>query len=65
MSGAAPLSAKEQEAARGAWKELGVCDELCAAAAQMRWKQPTEVQTQAIPLLLEGATPSPRAWDRQ
>lgn len=58
MSGAAPLSAKEQQDAKAAWKELGVCDELCEAAAQMRWKQPTEVQTQAIPLLLEGALSS-------
>ena len=52
---AADLSAAEAAASRAAFKELGVCDELCEAAVQMRWKLPSEIQQQAIPPLLEGA----------
>jgi superfamily II DNA/RNA helicase len=53
----AELSAAEQKASKAAFKELGVCDELCDAAVQMRWKMPSEIQREAIPPLLEGAPP--------
>jgi hypothetical protein len=45
----------QQTALKAVWKKIGVCNELCDAAMHMRWHQPTEIQEQAIPLLLEGA----------
>ena len=51
---AAGLTAAEAAASKAAFQELGLCDELCDAAANMRWKAPSEIQKEAIPPLLEG-----------
>ena len=36
------------------FKALGVCEELAEAAAALGWKNPTHIQEQAVPHLLQG-----------
>lgn len=55
------LSHADAETSRKAFKALGICDELCDAAVHMRWKQPSDIQQQAIPPLIEGV-PVEEAW---
>ena len=49
------LTAAEAVSAKTAFSALGVCDELCDACVNMRWKEPTPIQIQAIPELMKGA----------
>ena len=55
----------ESTSAAAAFESLGVCSQLAEAAAALGWKQPTAVQEQAVPLLLQGlfalAPPPPPA----
>ena len=37
-----------------AFKQLGICEQLAEAAAALGWKEPTSIQQQAVPLLLQG-----------
>ena len=37
-----------------AFEELGVCSELAKAAVDLGWKEPTDIQKQAIPQALDG-----------
>lgn len=34
--------------------KLGVCKELAATAVDMGWKQPSKIQEEAIPLIIQG-----------
>lgn len=47
----------QQAAAVKAFEALGVCTQLAEAAAELGWKEPTEIQSQAIPHVLQGAPP--------
>ncbi len=38
-----------------AFKKMGICEQLAEAAAALGWKEPTSIQQQAVPLLLQGA----------
>src|SRR5687767_14545015 len=48
------MSTKEKDAAAITFKTLGLNDELVAAAAALGYEEPTPIQREAIPLLLEG-----------
>ena len=45
---------KQQEAAIAAFEKLGVCRQLAEAAASLGWKEPSSIQQQGVPLLLQG-----------
>ena len=36
------------------FKSLGVCPELCEACEQLKWKKPTIIQREALPVSLQG-----------
>ncbi|KAK9883211.1 hypothetical protein WA026_001402 [Henosepilachna vigintioctopunctata] len=36
------------------WKDLGLVDALCKACEELKWKKPSKIQREAIPLALEG-----------
>ncbi|KAL5336465.1 ATP-dependent rRNA helicase rrp3 [Aspergillus crustosus] len=44
----------EEPQAANSFKELGIIDQLCEACENMGYKAPTPIQSQAIPLALEG-----------
>ncbi|KAL4992448.1 ATP-dependent rRNA helicase rrp3 [Aspergillus falconensis] len=44
----------EEPATAKSFKELGIIDQLCEACENMGYKAPTPIQSQAIPLALEG-----------
>ena len=48
------LNADDRHKAVDAFKALGVCEQLAEAAADLGWKQPSEIQKQAIPQVLAG-----------
>jgi hypothetical protein len=48
------LTEQEKEAAIKAFEGLGLCTQLAEAAASLGWKQPSVIQQQAVPPLLQG-----------
>ncbi len=36
------------------FKSLGVCAELCEACEQLKWKKPSIIQREALPVALQG-----------
>jgi len=36
------------------WKDLGLVDTLCKTCLDLKWKEPTRIQREAIPLTLQG-----------
>lgn len=54
---ASKSDSSQQAAAVKAFEALGVCTQLSEAAAGLGWKHPTEIQSQAIPHVLQGAPP--------
>lgn len=48
------LTDEERKASIKAFEELGLCTQLAEAAASLGWKQPSIIQKQAIPPLLQG-----------
>ncbi|XP_076270260.1 putative ATP-dependent RNA helicase DDX47 [Rhynchophorus ferrugineus] len=36
------------------WKDLGLVDALCKACEQLKWKEPSKIQKEAIPVALQG-----------
>lgn len=36
------------------FKSLGICAELCEACEQLKWKKPTLIQKEALPVALKG-----------
>lgn len=52
------LTDKEREEAIKAFEALGLCTQLAEAAAGLGWKQPTVIQQQAVPPLIQG-----EAWN--
>uniref|UniRef100_U5EYL8 RNA helicase n=1 Tax=Corethrella appendiculata TaxID=1370023 RepID=U5EYL8_9DIPT len=36
------------------WKDLGLIDVLCDACNELKWKKPTKIQLEAIPVALQG-----------
>lgn len=48
------LTEQEREAAIKAFEGLGLCTQLAEAAAGLGWKQPTVIQQQAVPPLIQG-----------
>ncbi|XP_012261933.2 probable ATP-dependent RNA helicase DDX47 [Athalia rosae] len=36
------------------WKDLGIVDALCQACEELKWKAPSKIQREAIPLTLQG-----------
>ena len=60
-----PADEKAKTEAADAFEKLGVCRQLAVAAADLGWKAPTSIQEQAVPHLLAGRPPHPRAaWQR-
>ncbi|XP_022130684.1 probable ATP-dependent RNA helicase DDX47 [Pieris rapae] len=45
---------KEQEEDTGTFKDLGVVDVLCEACEELKWKKPSKIQKEAIPVGLQG-----------
>ena len=37
------------------FESLGVCSELCTACEQLKWKKPTFIQREALPIALKGS----------
>merc|ERR1712050_122435 len=48
--------AEEAREANGepTFASLGVCEELCQACEQIKWRAPTKIQQEAIPWALQG-----------
>jgi len=46
--------ADQENATEVTWKDLGVVDALCTACEDLKWKSPTKIQREAIPLTLQG-----------
>ncbi|KAI4457292.1 rna helicase [Holotrichia oblita] len=36
------------------WKDLGLVDVLCTACEQLKWKEPSKIQKESIPVALQG-----------
>ena len=45
---------EEAETPPKSFKELGVCEELCSAIAEMGWNSATPIQTEALPYAMQG-----------
>lgn len=52
----ASLTPAERDKAVSAFAELGICQQLAEAAADLGWKTPSSIQVQAVPHLLQGNT---------
>ena len=48
------LNEQERQAAITAFEGLGLCTQLAEAAAGLGWKQPSVIQQQAVPPLIQG-----------
>jgi superfamily II DNA/RNA helicase len=48
------LTEQEREAAIKAFEGLGLCTQLAESAAALGWKQPSPIQQQTIPPLIQG-----------
>ena len=46
---------EEHSAAVAGFEALGICQQLAEAAVALGWKEPTSIQQQAVPHLLQGA----------
>lgn len=46
---------EEHSAAVAGFEALGICQQLAEAAVALGWKEPTSIQQQALPHLLQGA----------
>ena len=46
---------EEHSAAVAGFEALGICKQLAEAAVALGWKEPTSIQQQALPHLLQGA----------
>lgn len=46
--------ADEENAVEITWTDLGIVDSLCKACEDLKWKAPTKIQREAIPLTLQG-----------
>ncbi|KYM76318.1 putative ATP-dependent RNA helicase DDX47 [Atta colombica] len=44
----------EDNVERITWKDLGLVDTLCKTCLDLKWKEPTKIQQEAIPLTLQG-----------
>ncbi|XP_024881364.1 probable ATP-dependent RNA helicase DDX47, partial [Temnothorax curvispinosus] len=44
----------ESNIERITWKDLGLVDTLCKTCLELKWKEPTRIQQEAIPLTLQG-----------
>eukprot|EP01060_Flectonema_neradi_P008564 TRINITY_DN16109_c0_g1_i1.p1 TRINITY_DN16109_c0_g1~~TRINITY_DN16109_c0_g1_i1.p1 ORF type:complete len:465 (+),score=103.00 TRINITY_DN16109_c0_g1_i1:46-1440(+) len=49
-----PEEEQKGEEGKKTFKEIGVCDELCAACQELEWEVPTRIQVEAIPPALKG-----------
>jgi len=47
-------SNKEEPEKEVTWKDLSLVDVLCTACEQLKWKAPTRIQRESIPLALQG-----------
>ena len=54
MSGPDKLTDEERAKSIAAFEKLGLCTQLAEAAAILGWKQPSHIQEQAVPHLLQG-----------
>ncbi|CAG9839661.1 unnamed protein product [Diabrotica balteata] len=45
---------EQSEQAQVTWKDLGLVDALCKACEQLKWKEPSNIQKEAIPVALQG-----------
>ncbi|GJQ85429.1 hypothetical protein Trydic_g23857 [Trypoxylus dichotomus] len=45
---------KEAENKTITWKDLGLVDVLCTTCEQLKWKEPSKIQKEAIPVALQG-----------
>jgi ATP-dependent RNA helicase DDX47/RRP3 len=48
-----PISV-EDETGNITFESLGVCPELCLACEQLKWKKPSLIQREALPVALKG-----------
>nr|XP_033330408.1 probable ATP-dependent RNA helicase DDX47 isoform X1 [Megalopta genalis] len=44
----------EENVEKVVWKDLGLVDVLCKACEDLKWKSPTKIQCESIPLALQG-----------
>ncbi|XP_017785599.1 PREDICTED: probable ATP-dependent RNA helicase DDX47 [Nicrophorus vespilloides] len=47
-------TAEQEEESAVTWQDLGLVDTLCKACEELKWKAPSKIQREAIPLALEG-----------
>ncbi|XP_031778919.1 probable ATP-dependent RNA helicase DDX47 [Nasonia vitripennis] len=47
-------AADEKNTENLTWKDLGIVDSLCQACEDLKWKAPTKIQREAIPLTIQG-----------
>jgi ATP-dependent RNA helicase DDX47/RRP3 len=48
------VESNSEEEKQLSWKDLGLVDVLCAACEQLKWKEPSKIQREAIPVALQG-----------
>jgi ATP-dependent RNA helicase DDX47/RRP3 len=48
------VESNPEEEKQLSWKDLGLVDVLCAACEQLKWKEPSKIQREAIPVALQG-----------
>ncbi|KAK9746491.1 Helicase conserved C-terminal domain [Popillia japonica] len=49
-----PAATEEPEDKPLTWKDLGLVDVLCTACEQLKWKEPSKIQKESIPVALQG-----------
>ncbi|XP_015115093.1 probable ATP-dependent RNA helicase DDX47 [Diachasma alloeum] len=49
-----PETIEEEKEKEVTWKDLGIVDSLCQACEELKWKAPTKIQRESIPLTLQG-----------
>ncbi|OXU25631.1 hypothetical protein TSAR_016007 [Trichomalopsis sarcophagae] len=47
-------AADEKNTENLTWKDLGIVESLCQACEDLKWKAPTKIQREAIPLTIQG-----------
>lgn len=53
-NGEESVAADNDEDKEKTWEELGLIDTLCEACIELKWKAPSKIQREAIPVALKG-----------
>ncbi|CAD7087976.1 unnamed protein product [Hermetia illucens] len=54
QSGESSGEKDDDKAQNSTWEDLGLIDTLCEACKELKWKAPTKIQKEAIPVALQG-----------